>query len=136
VLVAVVLGGAVLDVTALLLNVAPGIEAATEGWAGRIPAGELTVDVTVDPASVGPVDRHVFVLDDVGVPVDVVDLDVELSLPDQDVEPLEVPVDVAGRGHYSALGYDVPFAGEWDLRVLVRVSDFEEVEGEGTVPIG
>jgi hypothetical protein len=30
----------------------------------------------------------------------------------------------------------VPFAGEWDLRVLVRVSDFEEVEGEGTVPIG
>jgi copper transport protein len=136
VMVEVVLGVAVLVVTALLVNVAPGIEAANEVWSGRIPAGELTVDVTVDPASVGPVDLHVFVLDDVGVPVDVVDLDVELSLPDQDVEPLEVPVDVAGRGHYSALGYDVPFAGEWDLRVLVRVSDFEEVEGEGTVPIG
>lgn len=131
----VVLGVAVLVVTAFLVNIPPGIDVVDEPWTGRLAAGELTVDVTIDPAATGPLDVHVFVLDDVGIPVDVAGVTVELTLPVEDIGPLEVPVESAGRGHYVALGYELPFDGDWDLRVVVRVTDFEEVEAEGTVPI-
>jgi copper transport protein len=131
----VLLGVAVLVVTAFLVNVPPGIEVVDAPWTGRLAADELTVDVTIDPAATGPVEVHVFVLDEVGRPVDVSGVIVEMSLPTDDIGPLEVPVESAGPGHYSALGYEIPFSGDWDVRVVVRVTDFEEAVAEGIAPI-
>jgi copper transport protein len=131
----IVLGVAVLVTTAFLVNVPPGIDAEEGPWSGRLDAGELTVDVTIDPAAAGPVTMHVYALSEGGTPVDVEDLTVELSLPSEDIGPFEVPLEPAGQGHYSAYDYDIPFDGDWLLEVQVRVSEFEQVGAESTVPI-
>jgi copper transport protein len=132
----VVLGVAVLVVTAFLVNIPPGIDSLDEPWAGQLQAGELTVDVTVDPAAAGPVTMHVYALSADGTPVDVEDLTVELTLPSEDIGPFEVPLEPAGPGHYSAYDYEVPFDGDWLLDVQVRVTEFEQVGAEATVPVG
>jgi hypothetical protein len=40
-----------------------------------------------------------------------------------------------GEGSYRADNTEFPFAGEWDLNVVVRTSDFDQEQLETTVPI-
>lgn len=131
----VVLGVAVLAVTAVLVNLPPGIDAVDEPWTGRLDAGELSVDVTIDPAAAGPVTMHIYVLSSAGTPAEVEDLTAELTLPAEDIGPFEVPVERVGPGHYTIADYEIPFDGDWTLAVGVRVSEFELVDAETTVPI-
>lgn len=131
----VVLGVAVLVVTAFLVNIPPGIDSLDAPWTGQLEAGDLTVDVTIDPASAGPVTMHVYALSELGTPADVEDLTLELTLPSEDIGPFEVPLERAGPGHYTIADYEIPFDGEWTLDVGVRVSEFELVDAEATVPV-
>jgi copper transport protein len=134
----VMLGVAILVVTAFLVNIPPGVDALESGpFTAQLEAtDDVRVDVTIDPADAGPVDLHVYVLDDAGIPRDVEDVTVSLTLPDDDIGPLEVPVEPAALGHYSAYGFDIPISGDWQLEVAVRVTDFEQVDTETMVPIG
>jgi copper transport protein len=134
----VMLGVAILVVTAFLVNVPPGVDALESGpFTVQLEAADgVNVDLTIDPADAGPVDVHVYVLDEVGIPRDVEDVTVSLTLPDDDIGPLEVPVEPAALGHYSAYGFDIPISGDWELDVAVRVTDFEQVDAGTTVPIG
>lgn len=131
----VVLGVAVLVATAFLVDEPPGLASETGPWSERLPAGEVTVDMTIDPATDGPVTMHTFVLSDAGTPVAVEDLTVSLTLPADDIGPFEVPLEAAGPGHYTISDYDIPFEGDWLLEVEVRLSQFELVKAETTVPI-
>jgi copper transport protein len=129
---------AILVVTAFLVNVPPGVDALESGpFTVPLEAADgVNGDISIDPADAGPVDVHVYVLDEAGIPRDVEDVTVSLTLPDDDIGPLEVPVEQAALGHYSAYGFDIPISGDWELDVAVRVTDFEQVDAGTTVPIG
>jgi copper transport protein len=42
------------------------------------------------------------------------------------VGPLEVPLVQAAPGHVLAEGTQVPLPGEWQLRLTLRVNDFDQ----------
>jgi copper transport protein len=127
---------AVLAVTALLVNAIPGRTALALPYSTEVQAGdELLVDITVDPARAGPVELHFYTLTPAGLPAEVEGLTAQLRLPERDIGPLEVPLQRAGPNHFLALGFDVPIAGDWQLRLGVRVSEFEEVTARGEIPI-
>jgi copper transport protein len=59
----------------------------------------------------------------------------ELTLPDRDIGPIEVPLERAGPGHFAAYGFDIPIAGEWELEAVALVSDVDQVRATTTIDI-
>ena len=59
----------------------------------------------------------------------------ELSLPERDLGPLEVPLERAGPGHFSAYDVEVPLPGDWTIEVRALVDDFTEATARDTVRI-
>jgi copper transport protein len=118
----------VLGLTAVFTNITPARTAAGSGVVSTsAPFGEGSVDVTIDPASPGRNDIHVYVLDARGRPDDRYDdADLALSLPAQDVGPLHREPVSAGAGHFQLVGTDLPLAGEWTLTITVRPDRFSE----------
>lgn len=129
----------VLGLTGVLSNLTPA-KAAVEETAGdpfaSAPFGERRIDVVVDPGRTGANDLHVYVLDDQDKPDDAYDMvEVRLSLPAQDVGPLELEPVRAGPGHFQVVNTDIPLAGEWDVVVVTRPDRFTEIKAEVTVTI-
>ncbi|MFO7590475.1 MAG: copper resistance protein CopC [Acidimicrobiia bacterium] len=134
----VALGLAVLAATALLVNAPPGYSAAdtARGAVGvTMNADTVSVDVTVTPAVAGRNDVHVDLFSPAGAPLDVEDVTVTFALPADDVPPIDVPLRRLGPGHYFSPGFDIPFAGEWEIVANPIVSEFEQPSLEGTVEI-
>lgn len=126
---------AVVAVTALLVNVVPGRSALAQPFSTTIEAGDLLVDVTVDPAKAGPVEMHVYVLGASGAVTEVAELTAQLTLPAEAIGPLRVPLERAGPGHFAAYRFDIPLAGRWRLDVIARTGDVDQVRGTTTVRI-
>jgi copper transport protein len=131
---------AVLAVTALLVNAVPGATASAGAGAGGPFSTQLTEDglvltIEVAPAAVGPVDVHLYVNEPSGTPVRPEEVHATLTLPERDLGPLTVPLVDFGQGHYSGDGADLPFAGEWDLEVVVRTSDIDQTRFGTVVPV-
>ena len=128
-------GVGVVVLTALLVNVVPARNALAQPFSATVEAGNLFVDVTVDPAKAGPVEVHVYVLGASGAVTDVAELTAQLSLPAESIGPLRVPLERAAPGHYAAYRFDVPLAGRWRLDVVARTGDVDQVRGTTTVRI-
>jgi copper transport protein len=131
----VLIGVAVLAVTAGLVNAVPGHTALARPFSTELRAGEYFVDVTVDPAKAGPVAVHVYTLNRTGRVTEVEELTASLSLPSRSLGPLPVPLQRAGPGHFAAYGFDVPITGDWKLEVVVRLSDIDQVRASTNVRI-
>lgn len=120
----------VLVVTAFLVNLRPAAEAA--GITGvfettRTVTDELTLNLVVDPNRAGENQIHLYLLDRTGRPTsEVEDVTLELSLPAQDVGPIQRETFVAGPGHWQLNGNELSIAGEWVIDVVVRVDRFSE----------
>lgn len=128
-------GVAVVVLTALLVNVVPARNALAQPFSATVEAGNLFVDVTVDPAKAGPVELHVYVLAASGAVTEVAELTAQLSLPAESIGPLRVPLERVAPGHYAAYRFDVPLAGRWRLDVVARTGDVDQVRGTTTVRI-
>lgn len=128
-------GVAILAVTALLVNAQPARSALAQPYSAELVADDLLVDLTIDPAKAGPTEIHVYTLTSTGAVADVEGLTVELTLPSEDIGPLEVPLERAGPGHFSAYDYDLPIAGEWEVEVKALVDQFTEVTASDTVTV-
>jgi len=75
----------------------------------------------VTPSRVGPVDIHVIVSDPSALrPSD--GLSLTLSLADRGVEDVLVPMAPDGPDHYVAFGVQIPYAGDWQLRLEVTTA--------------
>jgi copper transport protein len=138
--VEVVLAIAVLAVTALLVNAVPGASAGS-GAAGGEPFsttvhGALTaVEISVDPAAVGPADVEIAVTDHAGSVFEPEEVTASLTLPERDLGPLDVPLTATGPGTYAAEDTEIPFAGTWLLEVDVRTSDIDQDQLAVDVPV-
>ena len=118
---------AVLAVTALLVNAVPARQAAALPFSYSFTTLGVQVNTIIDPARAGTNNQvHVYILNSLGAPKAIPELDLSMSLPSHSIGPLAVPLVIAGPGHYGARNYDIPAAGTWVLKYTVRVDAIDE----------
>ncbi len=127
---------AVLAVTALLVNAVPAKQAAALPFSTSFTTLGVQVNAIVDPARVGTGNQvHIYVLSSIGTPKAIPELDATLSLPAQDLGPLDIPLTIGGPGHYYATDVDIPVAGTWTLTITVRTDAIDEQVVPVTFPV-
>lgn len=125
---------------AALAQVAPpdaaGAAPSGGSFSQRAAFGDGEVELAVEPGRRGTNVMHVTALGADGRLMEGMDdLSLSLTLPSEDVGPLEPEMVRVTTGH--SLSYAaVPLAGEWTVEVIGRPSKFEELHATFTVPIG
>jgi copper transport protein len=138
----VALAVAVLAVTAALVNAVPGATAvdeapaATGGLFNTTVHGSLTaIQVTVDPATVGPTEVEINVSAHDGSSIDPEEVTSSLTLPERNIGPLVLTLQRIGPGQYVAQGAQIPFSGTWELEVVARTTDIDQDRVIVEVPV-
>jgi copper transport protein len=107
------------------------------------PAGPITQTITVGPDHVRVtavpdgarrVEVTLDVIDKSGQPTEPREIDASLALGSEQIGPLPIALDAAGRGHRTG-HVSVPVPGDWQLAVTVRTSAIDEATGYVDVPI-
>jgi len=131
-LIAVVLG-----VTGALAGYPPATAVSSGPYSTRTAIGPQELQLTLDPARVGPNEIHLYLTDPkTGAQLDdAKEVDIAATLPAKGIGAMQSKATKAGPGHYVIPGFALGVAGEWQLRVTVRVSDFDEYEKKLTVRI-
>ncbi len=137
--VELVFGAIVLAFTSMLVNTAPPQGALTPAPVGAVlGSGAVRFDTFFGPAEAGrPNQMHVTAIDRDGVPVSVVDMRATLANPDEDIPPIEVPLEKfkTAKGHYIADGVRLP-EGHWTLTITAFVTDVDSVTASTVVTVG
>ena len=117
----------VLAATAALTTYAPADYAPTGPVSETASLGPADLQLTVDPARVGPNEMHVYLIDkQSGQQYDKVkELNVSMTLPAKNLGPLKPDVRKAGPGHFVMNGALFGVAGDWDVKMSARVSEFD-----------
>ena len=91
--------------------------------------------IEVTPAARGPnlITLHLF--DAEGKPLTPQQVTIEISRPAAGVEPITHPMTATAPGLYRWEGALLPLTGDWNLRLLVLISDFEEIRFDTRIPI-
>ncbi len=85
-------------------------------------SGQGVLDLVVFPAAVGNNQVHLSVLDRAGGLLDIPDLTATLTRPDLALDPLPVPLQKLGPGHYTG-SMTIPRPGRWRLDFTVRTAE-------------
>jgi copper transport protein len=130
---------AIVSVTAVLVSQTPAREAiAAPGgpFFARLDLDEThQLDIELAPARVGPNEAHLNIYRD-GFPADIAQqVTVRLRLPDQGIGPLEHEATRLAPGHWVVRLDDMTIAGRWQLDVVTRVSDFDQLTSTAVVSI-
>jgi copper transport protein len=126
----VVLLVAIMLVTGVLSSQRPASEAV--GIGGIFDGTQSIVDgvdlqLLIDPNTAGRNSIHLYLLDATGRPYSQIEgLDMLLSLPAQDIGPLERVPTVTGPGHWTLEGGELALVGTWDITVNVRIDRFTQ----------
>ncbi len=127
----------VLLVTGFLQNERPAAEELGIGGTFQVTEQltvDLDLDIVVDPNVAGENAIHLYLLNDAGRTVsDVEEVTMELSLPEQDIGPIERTPVVSGPGHWVLVGRELALPGTWEITANVRVDRF--TESSVTVPV-
>jgi copper transport protein len=131
------LGLAAVGTTGALSGYAPSIAVSAGPYATNAIIGPARMEVTVDPARVGPNQLHMYLFDRrTGAPFQKTkELTVTAALPSKGIAPIALSPHVAGPGHFVVDGASLTPAGTWTLSVTDRVSDFDEYQTRFTAPI-
>ena len=127
----------VLGVTAALAGYPPATAVQSGPFSGSAALGPAELEVTVDPAQVGPNQIHLYLFDArSGAQFSRVrELGVTATLPEKSIGPLPLEPQRSGPGHYTVPGAQLGVAGDWKLDVTARVSAFDEYAAAVEVPI-
>lgn len=125
----------VLAVTSLLVAAEPARSALSRPYSAELTTDDLLIDVTVDPAKAGPADFHFYTLTPEGAVADVAEFTASLRLRAADVGPLALKIDKVAPGHYSAYGSELPLRGSWELEVVARLTEIDQVRATTTIPV-
>jgi copper transport protein len=119
---------AVLAITAVLVNTTPARDASGLSgiFSATVPMGDGSVNLVVDPDRAGQNSVHLYLLDAAGRNRDVESLSLELSLPANDIGPIDRDAFLVGQGHYQVDGGDLSIPGEWTITVKARVDKFTQ----------
>jgi copper transport protein len=126
-----------LGVTAALVSYPPSVSTAAGPVAVTERIGPADGQLTVDPARIGPNVMHIYLTNARdGSPYDrTKELGVRLSLPEEDLGPIRQPARKAGPGHFVMDGAVFGVAGDWEVAMEARVSDFDAHYTTFEVPI-
>lgn len=125
----------VIGITAVLVNTVPAREALAKPISTTATGEGLSVEVNVLPAQAGQNTLHVYIFDDKGSTLAVDAFDATLTLPAQDIGPLEVPFERVTPNHFSAYGVDIPIGGAWQLDLIARPTEFDQLKASTTLEI-
>jgi copper transport protein len=127
----------VLGVTSALVSYPPPDSLASGPFSANTALGPLRMEVTMDPARVGPNEIHLYLLRAKdGAPfVGTKELDATLALPSKHIGPLPLKAREAGPGHYVVDTVALVPGGDWKLAVTSRVSAFDQYETSLKVPV-
>lgn len=127
----------VLGVTGALASYPPSTTVAAGPVSIAEPIGPARLEATVDPASIGRNEIHLYLLDArTGAQFDrAKELTVRATPPGEDGSPLTLDPHKAGPGHYTVAGGDFAIAGDWEIAVTARISEFDEYRTTFKVPI-
>jgi copper transport protein len=126
----------VLGVTAALAGYAPPISTQSGPFSTETTLGPTQLEMTVDPASVGANEIHIYLFDSKsGAPyAKVKQFEVTAALPDKGISlPLEAQL--SGPGHYTVPGAQLNASGDWRLGVTLRISAFDQFTKKIEVPV-
>lgn len=98
--------------------------------------GKGTVRLSLDPAQPGGNEMHVWAETPGGEPLDAAELKVSFTLTAKQIGPLPITPDRIAAGHWSASAVQIPMPGEWQVKVTVRTSDFDQTTVDETIRIG
>jgi copper transport protein len=131
------LGLAAIAATGALAGYPPSIAESSGPYATNADIGPARLEMTVDPARVGPNEIHVYLFDRAsGRQYDATkELTVTAELPEKRIAPIELAPTKAGPGHYVIAGAALGVKGDWTVEIAARVSDFDEHRAEVEVPI-
>lgn len=129
---------AVLATTGALVGYTPPVAAAGAAVVNveqRI--GPLDLTATVEPATVGANTLHLYLFDaKTGAPFDdTKSITAEATLEKAGIGPLDIALRRSGPGHFTADAFQLTLAGDWTIRVVDRVSEFDEYTTTINVPI-
>ena len=131
------LGLVAIAATGALSGYAPSIAVSSGPYSTSAILGPARMEVTVDPARVGPNQLHMYLFDRrSGAPFEKTkELTVTAALPAKGIAPIALSPHIAGPGHYVVDGASLTPAGKWTFSVTDRVSDFDEYQTHFTAPI-
>jgi copper transport protein len=140
VLVELLLAVVVLGVTSVLVGTPPAESAIVQPVDATLPLKGTSgtsgsVQVSIDPASTGPNLLHLYLFDDAGRLTQPAGITVTITEPSQQLGPIQVQLQPAGPGHYTAESMDIPAAGTWTLLVSVRTDEFTAYTASTTFPV-
>ncbi|MFF3243213.1 copper resistance protein CopC [Streptomyces sp. NPDC002870] len=98
--------------------------------------GRGTVRLSLDPATSGANEMHVWIDTPDGKPLDVPEVKVAFTLKAKQIGPLPITPDRLTAGHWSAGAVQIPMPGEWQVQVTVRTSDIDQTTIDKNVKIG
>ncbi len=132
---------ALLGVTAQLVNAPPPRSAsAAASPAGPVEAivelDDLVAEVTVGPSRAGTNELEIVTRDRAGTLAHVQELAATLHLPERDIGPFDVAMEATRHARFEATAVEIPFPGDWELRIVVTVDDFDRAEGTTTIIVG
>ena len=133
-----VFGAVVLALTAGLVNTPPPRDTVNaEPVQTVLDAGQVRIDTFFGPAKSGePNELHITVLNRSGAARDVTEMKAELANPSRGIPAIDVPLDVAGTGHFIGQDISVPFPGTWTLTLTVFVTDVTSETASVDVTVG
>jgi copper transport protein len=128
----------VIGVTAALASYAPPVSAQAGPFAVTTEVGPTTLEMDVDPARVGSNVMHIYFFDaKTGAPYKKgKELTVTATLPEKQIGPLPLTVQGAGPGHFIVQGALLNAPGDWEINLVLRVSEFDQIEETVEVPVG
>jgi copper transport protein len=126
---------AVLAVTSVLVQTTPARSAYAPLFSEtKTVAGDLRVQVDLEPARAGLNQMHVYYTGAGGKAVDVAEVTARFTrIGADDVVPVDVPRDTLG--HYEQLKVPLPDPGEWRLVLTTRTSDIDAPSTSFTIRI-
>ncbi|MFC6064894.1 copper resistance CopC/CopD family protein [Streptomyces ochraceiscleroticus] len=100
------------------------------------PKGKGTARLDLDPARSGrPSDLHLRISGPDGAARDVPEVRVSFTSKAEHLGPLPAALKRTGTGHWTAEGVQLPAAGTWQLSLVVRTSDIDQVTETRNVKI-
>ncbi|WP_405807430.1 copper resistance protein CopC [Streptomyces sp. NBC_00210] len=98
--------------------------------------GKGTVRLSLDPATSGGNEMHVWIYNPDLKPMDVPEVKVSFTLKAKQIGPLPITPDRVTVGHWSADPVQIPMPGDWQVQVMVRTSDIDQTTVDKNIKIG
>jgi copper transport protein len=127
----------VFGVTAALISYTPPVDADAGPFSANTTLGPAELELTLEPAEAGLNSAHIYLIDARSGRqfTQSKELTVTAKLPAKGIGPLQLKTIPAGPGHYILNSAVLSPAGEWQLEVTDRVSEFQQYSRTIDVPI-